>query len=147
MEWESAMSTTTGGRPLRSKPESLRARTLSVSLTAQDFPKSLAWYTEVVGFTLDEKYEREGKVVGAAIKAGRVRLSLSQDDGKKGLDRKKGEGMRIYIATAQDVDGVANAIKGRGGILASEPADMPWGVRAFNLVDPDGFLLTISSEM
>ena len=95
----------------------------------------------------DEKYEREGKVVGAAIKAGRVRLSLSQDDGKKGLDRKKGEGMRIYIATAQEVDGVANAIKGRGGILASEPADMPWGVRAFNLVDPDGFLLTISSEM
>ena len=76
-----------------------------------------------------------------------MRLSLSQDDGKKGLDRKKGEGMRIYIATAQDVDGVANAIKGRGRILASEPADMPWGVRAFNLVDPDGFLLTISSEM
>jgi len=27
------------------------------------------------------------------------------------------------------------AIKGRGGQLASEPADMPWGVRAFDLVD------------
>ena len=54
--------------------------------------------------------------------------------------------MRIYIATAQDVDGVANAIKERGGKLASEPSDMPWGVRAFDLVDPDGFLLTIASE-
>jgi predicted enzyme related to lactoylglutathione lyase len=39
------------------------------------------------------------------------------------------------------------AIKGRGGQLASEPADMPGGVRAFDLVDSDGFLLTISSEM
>ena len=146
MAWLGAMNTTTGERPLRSQPESLRARSISVSLTATDFPKSLSWYTDVVGFTLDEEYKHEGKLVGATIKAGRVRLSLLQDDGKKGMDRKKGAGMRIYIATAQDVDGVANAIKERGGKLASEPADMPWGVRAFDLVDPDGFLLTIASE-
>ena len=84
--------------------------------------------------------------MGAAIKAGRVRISLLQDDGKKGIDRLKGEGVRVHIGTAQDVDGMANAIKGRGGKLASEPTDMPWGARAFDLVDPDGFLLTISSE-
>jgi uncharacterized glyoxalase superfamily protein PhnB len=57
----------------------------------------------------------------------------------------KGQGIRIYLQTTQDVDGVAAAIKDRGGELASEPEDMPWGARAFNLIDPDGILLTISS--
>ena len=40
---------------------------------------------------------------------------------------------------------LAGAIRERGGTLASEPADMPWGARAFDLVDPDGFRLTITS--
>ena len=113
----------------------------------QDFPKSLAWYTDVVGFTLDQTYEREGKVVGAGIKAGRVRLSLSQDDGKKGLDRKKGEGMRIYIATAQDVDGVANAIKGKRREACVRARRHAMGRTGIRSGGPDGFLLTISSEM
>ena len=36
--------------------------------------------------------------------------------------------------------------KESGGILDSEPADMPWGARIFRLKDPDGFKLTISSD-
>ena len=41
----------------------------------------------------------------------------------------------------------AAGIKERGGSLESEPADMPWGARAFSVVDPDGFQITFSSEM
>ena len=40
---------------------------------------------------------------------------------------------------------MADFIKSRGGTLASEPAYMPWGARAFDLLDPDGFQLTITS--
>ena len=83
---------------------------------------------------------------GAALVAGVARLMLSQDDWAKGRDRVKGQGLRLHLSTTQDVDHVAAAIKARGGELESEPADMPWGTRAFDLVDPDGFLLTISSE-
>ena len=130
----------------RGKPESFRGRVLSVSLTVNDIRKSLAWYRDVVGFTTDEEYEREGKLMAVALKAGAVRLMIDQDDGAQGFDRVKGVGFSVYITTAQNVDEFANRIKAAGGTLESEPADMPWGARIFRLKDPDGFRLVIASE-
>ena len=138
------MSETTERRN-RGTPETVRLRSITPALTVNDLEKSLAWYGEVVGFLIGEKWEREGKVVGAELIAGGTRIILSQDDWAKGKDRPKGQGFRLHLATAQDVDEIAAAIQERGGKLASEPADMPWGNRAFDLVDPDGFQLTISS--
>ena len=132
-------------QPRRSNPESLRLRTLSAALTADDLQKSLAWYRDVVGFTIEQTWEQDGEIVGAMLIAGDVELNISQDDGKRGKDRVKGQGMRLYMSTVQSVDEIAARIKARGGALDSEPADMPWGTRAFSLVDPDGFKLTISS--
>ena len=127
-----------------SKP--FHGRTLSASLTVKDLPKSLAWYHEVVGFAIDRKHEREGKLRAVSLSAGDVRILIGQDDGAKGWDRVKGEGFSLQITTAQDVDEIANRIKQLGGTLESEPADMPWGVRVFRVLDPDGFKFVISSE-
>jgi len=127
------------------QPASLRGRPLSVSLTVKDLQKSLAWYHEVVGFSIDERFEREGKVRAVALKAGDVRIVIGQDDGAKGWDRIKGQGFSLQITTDQNVDEIAKRIKRLGGTLESEPADMPWGARIFRLLDPDGFKLTISS--
>jgi lactoylglutathione lyase len=129
----------------RSGPASFRGRTLSVSLTVKDLQKSLAWYRDVLGFTIDRRLEREGTLRGVAMKAGDVQLSINQDDGARGWDRVKGEGFSLRITTDQNVDEIANRIKELGGALDSEPADMPWGARIFRLRDPDGFKLTISS--
>ena len=107
---------------------------------------SLAWYCDVVGFTVDRKHEREGRLVAVSLKAGDVRILLGQDDGAKGLDRVKGAGFSLQITTAQNLDELASRIKEHGGNLLSEPADMPWGVWMFRVQDPDGFRFTISSE-
>jgi uncharacterized glyoxalase superfamily protein PhnB len=133
-------------RATRAQPESFRARSLSASLTVKDLQTSLAWYRDIVGFTVDQQYEREGQVRAVALKAGDVRLLINQDDGAKGWDRTKGEGFSLHVTTVQDVDAIALRIKQRGGVLETEPADMPWGVRAFRLQDPDGFKVGISSE-
>lgn len=130
----------------RADPETFRARSLAVSLTVKDLGASLTWYRDVVGFVVENEYEREGEVRAVALRAGDVRFLLNQDDGAKGWDRVKGEGFSMNLSTAQDVDALAQRIKDRGGRLATEPADMPWGVRAFRVVDPDGFKLAISSE-
>lgn len=135
----------TFGDTTRSDPESFRGRALAASLTVTDLAASLAWYRDVVGFTLDREYEREGRRFAVSLKAGAVRILLTQDDGAKGPDRVKGEGFSLRITTAQDVDALAAGIQRRGGVLASQPADA-WGARVFRLVDPDGFRLAISSE-
>jgi lactoylglutathione lyase len=129
----------------RTQPESFRARALSISLTVKDLKASYAWYRDVVGFTLDQEYEREGKLRGVALKAGDIRILLNQDDGAKGWDRKKGEGFSFQFTTVQDIDAVAKRIRDKGGKLDTEPADMPWGVRMFRVLDPDGYKFAISS--
>jgi len=80
------------------------------------------------------------------LQAGQARIGLSQDDWKKGRDRRKGVGMRIYIETAQDIDGLASRAKEAGIALDAEVHDTPWGTRAFEVTEPSGFMLTISSH-
>ena len=124
---------------------SLQGSMISISLTVKDLTKSLAWYQDVVGFVIDRKMERDGKLRGVALKAGNVRVTINQDDGAKGWDRITGLGFSLMITTEQNIDAIANHIKKQGGTLESEPADMPWGARVFRLKDPDGFKLVISS--
>lgn len=130
----------------RVQPESFRAKEMTASLTVKDLQKSLAWYRDLLGFTVDREIERDGKLRGIALKAGAIRILLNQDDGAKGFDRVKGEGFSLQFITSQSVDDIANRIKSQGGSLDTEPADMPWGVRSFRVRDPDGFRFAISSE-
>lgn len=129
----------------RAQPESLRGRALSASLTVNDLEKSLTWYRDVVGFTVAQTYERDGRLRAVSLKAGVVQILLTQDDGSKGSDRVKGLGFSLRITTAQSIDAIAARIKARGSVLESEPADA-FGARVFRVRDPDGFLLVISSE-
>jgi uncharacterized glyoxalase superfamily protein PhnB len=129
----------------RKSPETLRLRSVDPGLTVNDLQRSLAWYRDVLGFTEGERWEHDGKLAGISVVAGTVTINLTQDDWAKGRDRKKGEGFRLYLNTVQDVDEIAAAIKARGGALLSEPTDVSWGARVFQLVDPDGFKLTVSS--
>jgi lactoylglutathione lyase len=131
----------------RRQPETLRLRSAGPSFTVNDLEKSLRFYRDVLGFTVKERWEREGKLHGVELVAGSVSFWLGQDDWKKGRDRAKGQGFRIYCDTMQDIDALASRIKNYGGTLAEEPKDRPWGGRDFAVVDPDGFKITISSGM
>jgi len=133
-------------RPVRKRPESLRLRSASPSFTVNDIGTSLAFYRDVLRFTVKERWEENGVLRGVELVAGTVSLWISQDDWKKGRDRVKGQGLRIYCTTVQDVDALAEGIKAQGGTLAEEPKDQPWGGRDFAVTDPDGFTITIASE-
>ncbi len=135
-----------GQKAKRRTPETLRVRKVSAGLTVGDIDKSIAWYRDVLGCIVEEEWRHEDKLMGASMLAGAARFFLGQDDWAKGKDRKKGEGFRLHLATAQDIDEIAARVRAAGGKLESEPADMPWGTRQFTLADPDGFKLTISSE-
>lgn len=129
----------------RTTPDSFHARELAASLTVKDLEQSLAWYRDVLGFAVDERYERAGKLFAVSLQAGSVRILIGQDDGSKGLDRVKGLGFSLQLTTDQDIDALAAGIKQRGGTLENDPVDTPWGARMFRLTDPDGFKFTISS--
>ena len=123
----------------------LQATGIMPSLTVNDLQRSITFY-EGLGFGVGERWEENGVLLGVMLVAGSTHVGLSQDDWKKGRDRKKGVGMRLFIGTTQDVDQIAEGARSAGIRLDSEPHDTEWKSRAFEVTDPSGFLLTISNE-
>ena len=124
----------------RNEPESLRVRMMSPAYTVDDLERSLKIYVDALGFTVKERWEEEGKLLGVLLVAGNVQIGLSQDDWSKGRDRKKGVGASLYLQTVQDLDALAARCRAHG-VEAYGPKTEPWGARVLHVVDPDGFKL------
>jgi uncharacterized glyoxalase superfamily protein PhnB len=124
----------------------LQAKTLSTGLTVNDLEQSIRFF-EGLGFAVDERWEDQGKVTGVSMKAGEAVIYLMQDDWKKGRDRQKGVGMRLFVSTTQNIDEIAARAKQNGVGIDTEPRDTEWGGRAFEVTEPTGFKITISSHV
>ena len=125
--------------------EAVQLSAIVPTLTVDDLQKSITFY-EALGFTIDERWEDNGTLLGVMLRAGKIQIGLNQDDWKKGRERKKGTGVRLSISTPGSVDEIATRAKNAGIALTSEPRDTEWKSRAFEVTDPTGFLLTIFSE-
>ena len=76
--------------------EALDTRAVIISLTAKDLRTSVAWYRDVLGFTVDYEMERDGKPSAAAIRSGCAKIFLNQD----GASACCGSWMRMAIGSA-----------------------------------------------
>ena len=134
-------------RTAKAPAKGLQLRSGAPGLTVNDIATSMTWYCDILGFAVKQRWEQDGVLHGGELTGGGASLYIGQDDWKKGRDRVKGEGVRLYlhVKTEREVDRLAADIKARGGALASEPHD-EWGVRSFNLEDPTGYKITVSSE-
>ena len=52
------------------------------NFTVDDLQKSIRFY-EAFGFTIDERWEENGALLGVMLRAGKTQIGLSQDDWKK----------------------------------------------------------------
>jgi uncharacterized glyoxalase superfamily protein PhnB len=123
----------------------LNAKSILPGLTVDDLGKSITFY-EALGFSVAQRWEQDGTLFSVMLRAGGLELGLNQDDWKKGRNRQKGIGTRLNIETAQSIDEIAARVKAAGFALDMEPFDTQWKTRQFELTDPSGFKLTVSSE-
>ena len=123
----------------------LIAKSILTGLTVDDLARSLAFY-EALGFTVTQRWDQDGTLMSVMMRAGELELGLNQDDWKKGRNRQKGIGTRLNIETRQNIDEIAARVKAAGFALDMEPFDTQWKTRQFELTDPSGFKLTVSSE-
>lgn len=84
----------------------LAVKSIVPGITVDDLARSIAFY-EALGFSVGDRWEGNGTLLGVMMQAGRQQIGLNQDDWKKGRDRKKGIGFRLHIETAQNVDEIA----------------------------------------
>jgi catechol 2,3-dioxygenase-like lactoylglutathione lyase family enzyme len=105
-----------------------RFETVTPRLPVTDVEKALAFYVDQLGFQLGWKW-------GTPVTHGNVcRDSISLDlvlmhDGRRA-------GTMAYIRLS-DVDAYHLELKSRD-LAVSEPQDRPYGMRDFEVVDPDG---------
>src|SRR5688572_25504050 len=64
----------------RKQPETLRCKSLSAALTADDVAASLKFYVDGVGFHVKQRWEKDGQLLGAELVAGSCMIGISQDD-------------------------------------------------------------------
>jgi len=96
----------------------------------RDLNASLKFYTEILGF---EQVFVFGSYGG--VKSGNVSIHLSSPDGDV-LHRPLGGGT-IYIYCDNVDDYYATIVK-KGAKVKGEPRDWSYGMRDFQVVDPDG---------
>lgn len=59
----------------RRQPETFRARSITSSLTVNDLERSIRFYTEGLGFIIDERWEDNGWLLGVTLNEGTCHLA------------------------------------------------------------------------
>jgi uncharacterized glyoxalase superfamily protein PhnB len=105
-------------------------------LNVADLARSLAYYVDRLGF--QKQWEHGDPPTFAAIRRDQVEIFLSQEDS----ERLRGS-LSIFV---QDVDGLYDDYRLTEATILRPPTDLPWGVRAMDLQDPDGHRLRMSGD-
>jgi catechol 2,3-dioxygenase-like lactoylglutathione lyase family enzyme len=103
-------------------------------ISQRDFARSLAFYRDVLGWTVVNDWEDRGAGRGAVLSGGGIRLVLSERDwGNTGAGDARPE-LHLDI---HDIDGRFEAIP-KGEHVVAPPQPTQWGTRWFVVRDPDG---------
>jgi predicted enzyme related to lactoylglutathione lyase len=112
-----------------------------ISLQVRDFPTSRKFYTEMLGFTIDERFNTPDFVL---FDTNSIPFALTQ--AKVNLDEapQPGWGTTLWI-DCDSVNEVHARLETAGVTIITPPYDGPFG-RAFVFADPDGYRITVNEN-
>lgn len=123
---------------------------LSPILACADVPKAIDYYTGRLGFECAWQMppNDKGQTEFACVKLGDAEILLGVTEGFVQPEDlgKRGIGVQIYINLPDSVviDSLYEKAKANGAQITREIETRPWGERAFNVRDLDGYNLMIA---
>jgi hypothetical protein len=106
-------------------------------IPSADLKKSLRFWVEGLGFTMDREMRHEGKLIGCMVHNGRnLYFWLNQRAGTP-VKPQNYEGIRLYWAPS-DMQQVRERLK-QLGYAVSEMVERKYGQTEFLVTDDDGF--------
>lgn len=122
---------------------------LTPLLNVLDAPRSIEFYTQALGFTVDRQFEMDGAVVWARVSNGDAALMLNQSPGRARREPRKDaasyDDVVVYLEV-DDAPGLHGELQARG--LQPGPCErQDYGVHEFTLRDPDGYELAFGSPL
>jgi len=116
-----------------------KIKKMSAQLRVADLDRSVAFYTEVLGFEIEFRYEDfyVGMIKGGhSIHLKKAWSSLSKPDGEADPD---------LILAVEGIEGLYNDLSARSNAIAQPLRNMPYG-KEFYIADPDGHTLAFVEE-
>lgn len=130
---------------MQSTTEALGSITSVIAqLRTNDLGRTIRFYTEYLGFTLDFRYED----FYAGIRAGNSVVHLKLDDSDDpSIDYVKQRGhFHLYLETA-DVAAAAGALEKKGIELTDKVHDTAWGTKEFVVEDDQGHTIYFGQRL
>lgn len=112
-----------------------------ISLQVRDLAASRAFYTEVLGLTVDEEFKAPDFVL---FETNSIPFGLSKATVNLAEAPQPGWGLTLWI-DCDEVDEVYARLVAAGSTIITPPFDSPFG-RACAFIDPDGYRLTINKN-
>ena len=111
-------------------------------LDVNDVEESIEFYTDALGFTIEDKLIWNGKIDWALLSAGAIRLMLSNGDvGHR--NSTVDQSNNVFFIYPDDIESLYGSLQAKG----YEPSALQSGqrgTREFCLQDPDGYVLWFS---
>ncbi len=112
-----------------------------ISLQVRNLSASRTFYTEMLGFTVDPRFDAPDFVlfdtnsIPFALREAKVNLDEAQQPGW---------GVTLWIDCDQ-VNALHATLEAKGATILTPPYDSPFG-RAFVFADPDGYRITVNEN-
>ncbi|HEX6088529.1 MAG TPA: VOC family protein [Gemmatimonadales bacterium] len=100
-----------------------------------DLEKSLRFWVEGLGFTMDRPMRQDGRLIGCMLHGDRLAFWLNQRDGTS-IPPENYEGIRLYWAP-RDIHGLRIRLQAMGYVV-SEMTERDYGQTEFFVTDDDG---------
>lgn len=120
-----------------SQPKELFSHAATV-FPVKDVEKSMRFYSEVLGFNINFKWG--DPVSYAVLKRGEVSIHLTQKEGNS----KPSNHTSLYVFV-HDVDAVHDEFVTSNANITNPIGDRDYGMRDFDVTDPDGYLLAFGN--
>jgi len=105
-------------------------------LPVNDVKKSMNYYRDVLGF--DITFEWGDPVDYAVLRAGAVSLHLS----KRSDNRSPNEHHIAIMIFVERIDQLYEVVKSKSATIKNEIGDREYHMRDFDIVDPDGYIIS-----
>ena len=133
------------------------ATSVTPLLEVYDMRCSVAFYCDLLGFALVDKYEPDGNLYWAMLKLGGAtgggatimlnsRYEAKDQPAQADPSLRPGHADTTLFFMCDDVDAAYAHVRAKG-IDAKEPANTHYGMRQLYLTDPDGFQLCFQKRI
>lgn len=141
-------SSALSGRP--SSPSPTTFVDVIPNLVVSDVGRSMAFYRDVLGFTVTQTVPDKAPFVFAWMQRGPVVIFLNdQTVAKKDMpavgNRPLGGSLTIYISV-KGIDALHTSI-GTRAVIVMPLTTMPYGMREFAVKDPDGYVVQFAEDV